>query len=269
MREGEHNRPQRYCGHCGASLRVASSFCVSCGKRVTLGVDNSEQSTLSSGLGGTRSGVSVQRSLTTKTNALPPALKIGLVTIVTLGLLTLVSPITFLVGVMATGVSVVILVVQATRHRPWKRWGVIAAVAIVPTLVFGSVSDILYDTSFLRSSSAPAPFGDVTVASYTIYNEEETLSRGAELKLISVESQASSDEELRAMAADINSRSNNSEFDVVGIRDVYEGEIYSLIIVFNTAAGAEALDYPSSYAEGSRDGDNIRIVDPTEHDNYY
>ena len=78
------------------------------------------------------------------------AIYIGLFVIV---LLTILSPLTFLAGVVSIAVSTIVSVVRALNHRPWGRWAVIAAIAVLPTLAAGSIANTLYGIPFSGSKA--------------------------------------------------------------------------------------------------------------------
>lgn len=50
-------------------------------------------------------------------------------------LLVTFSPLFFLAGLLLIVVSIIVLVVQVAQRKPWERWGMVAAVAIIPTLI--------------------------------------------------------------------------------------------------------------------------------------
>jgi hypothetical protein len=78
------------------------------------------------------------------------AIYVGLFAIV---LLTILSPFTFLAGVISIAVSTIVSVVRAINHRPWGRWAVIAAIAVLPTLAAGSIANTLYGIPFSGSKA--------------------------------------------------------------------------------------------------------------------
>ena len=94
---------------------------------------------------GANSGAdNIFRNLYRRFQALPFAAKAMYVGLSMLGLLTILSPLTFLVGVVGLVISTTIIVVQAFNHRPLKRWVIITLVSILTTLAGGSISNAYY-----------------------------------------------------------------------------------------------------------------------------
>lgn len=65
-----------------------------------------------------------------------------------LALLTVLSPLTFLAGVVMLVISTIIIIVRAFNRRPLKRWVIIALVSILSTLAGGSISNAYYGILF-------------------------------------------------------------------------------------------------------------------------
>jgi hypothetical protein len=63
-------------------------------------------------------------------------------------LLTVLSPLTFLAGVVVLVISTTIIIVRAFNRRPLKRWVIIALVSILSTLAVGSISNAYYGIHF-------------------------------------------------------------------------------------------------------------------------
>lgn len=60
--------------------------------------------------------------------------------------LALLSPYVLVLGAVSVVVSAFALVVQAARRRPWRQAGVVALTCVALTVIFGVVSDGIYDT---------------------------------------------------------------------------------------------------------------------------
>jgi hypothetical protein len=73
------------------------------------------------------------------------AMYIGLSMLV---LLTILSPLIFLAGVVVLVISTIIIIVRAFNRRPLKRWVIIALVSILSTLAGGSISNAYYGILF-------------------------------------------------------------------------------------------------------------------------
>ncbi len=65
-----------------------------------------------------------------------------------LALLTVLSPLTFLAGVVVLVISTINIIVRAFNRRPLKRWVIIALVSILSTLAGGSISNAYYGILF-------------------------------------------------------------------------------------------------------------------------
>jgi hypothetical protein len=168
--QAEH--PQRYCQYCSAEVRPGSRFCVSCWKPANSGTRDFRTTTETrtrrirprrpDSPEAVRSGTASDPSTSTDSvfqnlyygfRVLPlvsKAIYIGLFAIV---LLTILSPLTFLAGVVSIAVSTIVSVVRALNHRPWGRWAVIAAIAVLPTLAAGSIANTLYGIPFSGSNA--------------------------------------------------------------------------------------------------------------------
>jgi hypothetical protein len=65
-----------------------------------------------------------------------------------LGLLVVLSPLTFLAGMVLIAASTTVVIVRVFSRRPWKRWAIVAVAAILTTLAAGSISNSLYGAVF-------------------------------------------------------------------------------------------------------------------------
>jgi hypothetical protein len=88
------------------------------------------------------------RGLYRRFQALPFAAKAMYVGLSMLVLLTVLSPLTFLAGVVVLVISTTIIIVRAFNRRPLKRWVVIALVSILCTLAGGIISNAYYGVLF-------------------------------------------------------------------------------------------------------------------------
>lgn len=88
------------------------------------------------------------RGLYCRFQALPFVAKAMYVGLSVLVLLSVLSPLTFLVGVVALVISSTILIVRAFNRRSLKRWVIIALVSILLTLAGGSISNAYYGILF-------------------------------------------------------------------------------------------------------------------------
>jgi hypothetical protein len=80
--------------------------------------------------------------------ALPFVAKAMYIGLSMLVLLTVLSPLTFLAGVVVVVISTTIVIVRAFNRRPLKRWVIIALVSILCTFVVGSISNAYYGILF-------------------------------------------------------------------------------------------------------------------------
>jgi hypothetical protein len=91
---------------------------------------------------------SIFRDLYCRFQALPFVAKAMYIGLSMLALLTVLSPLTFLAGVVVLVISTTIVIVRAFNRRPLKRWVVIALVSILSTLAGGSISNAYYGILF-------------------------------------------------------------------------------------------------------------------------
>jgi micrococcal nuclease len=89
--------------------------------------------------------------------ALPAWAKILLIlaALVVLGLSVLLSPLIAILALLVLIVAVFALVIRALRHRPLRRWGIIAATSLVVLLVFSGISNALYFGGGQEQASSP------------------------------------------------------------------------------------------------------------------
>jgi hypothetical protein len=88
------------------------------------------------------------RDLYCRFQALPFVAKAMYIGLSMLVLLTVLSPLTFLAGVVVLVISTTIVIVRAFTHRPLKRWVIIALVSIISTLAVCSISNTYYGILF-------------------------------------------------------------------------------------------------------------------------
>lgn len=88
------------------------------------------------------------RDLYCRFQALPFVAKAMYIGLSMLVLLTVLSPLTFLAGVVVLVISTAIIIVRAFNRRPLKRWVIIALVSILCTLAVGSISNAYYGILF-------------------------------------------------------------------------------------------------------------------------
>lgn len=91
---------------------------------------------------------SIFRDLYCRFQALPFVAKTMYIGLSTLVLLTVLSPLTFLAGVVVLVISTIIVVVRAFNRRPLTRWVIIALVSTLSTFVVGSISNAYYGILF-------------------------------------------------------------------------------------------------------------------------
>ncbi len=91
---------------------------------------------------------SIFRDLYCRFQALPFIAKAMYIGLSMLALLTVLSPLTFLAGVVVLVISTIIIIVRAFNRRPLKRWVIIALVSILSTLAGGSISNAYYGILF-------------------------------------------------------------------------------------------------------------------------
>ena len=88
------------------------------------------------------------RDLYCRFQALPFVAKAMYIGLTMLVLLTVLSPLTFLAGMVVLVISTTIIIVRAFNRRPLKRWVIIALVSILFTLAGGSISNAYYGILF-------------------------------------------------------------------------------------------------------------------------
>ncbi len=177
------------CRNCGSKLQPSNRFCVYCGEPVGLkpGIPDSsgdesvpeiqapsrakaadashkESASAHDQVGQTASGDenlhTTLHSLTERFKVLPIIWKVAILGPGVIGSLIVLSPIAFLAGAVLIAVSVIAAIFRLAYRRPWKQWGIIGIIAILPTLAIGGVSDALYDTRLLSFVGADYKSGD-------------------------------------------------------------------------------------------------------------
>jgi len=63
-------------------------------------------------------------------------------------LLVILSPLTFLAGVVLITLSTIAIIFRAFKRRPWKRRAIVTIIAVLPTLAAGSISNTYYGIPF-------------------------------------------------------------------------------------------------------------------------
>lgn len=91
---------------------------------------------------------SIFHDLYCRFRALPFIAKAMYIGLSMLVLLTVLSPLTFLAGVVVLVISATIIIVRAFNHRPLKRWVIIALISILSTIAGGSISNAYYGIHF-------------------------------------------------------------------------------------------------------------------------
>jgi len=84
-------------------------------------------------------------------------LALALAALIVFGLLVLLSPFVMLLAGLVLIVAIFALVVRLLRHRPLRRWSLIAATSLVVLLVFTGISNALYSGGQLEQASSPEP----------------------------------------------------------------------------------------------------------------
>ena len=98
---------------------------------------------------GANSGAdNIFRNLYRRFQALPFVAKAMYIGLCMLVLLTVLSPLTFLAGVVVLVISTTTVIVRAFNRGPLKRWVIIALVSILSTFVVGSISNAYYGILF-------------------------------------------------------------------------------------------------------------------------
>jgi hypothetical protein len=157
-------QPQRYCRHCRAEVKPGRRFCVSCGERVGSGTRDfhatretwarrtrlGQSGSLDAAVQGktasetSTSTGSIFQSLYRRFQGLPFVSKAVYLGLSVVGLLVVLSPLTFLAGVGLTAASATVVIVRVFSRRPWTRWAIVAVAAMLTTLAAGSISNTLY-----------------------------------------------------------------------------------------------------------------------------
>ena len=84
-------------------------------------------------------------------------LALALVALFMFGLLALLSPFVMILAGFALIVAVFALVVRFLRHRPLRRWGLVALTSLVLLLVFMGISNALYFSGQPEQADSPKP----------------------------------------------------------------------------------------------------------------
>lgn len=112
------------------------------------GSPDAVQSKMTSGASAGAGADSIFRDLYCRFQALPFVAKAMYIGLSMLSLLTVLSPLTFLAGVVVLVISTTIVIVRAFNRRPLKWWVIIALVSILSTLAGGSISNAYYGILF-------------------------------------------------------------------------------------------------------------------------
>jgi hypothetical protein len=112
------------------------------------GSPDAVQSKMTSGASVGAGADSIFRDLYCRFQALPFVAKAMYIGLSMLSLLTVLSPLTFLAGVVVLVISTTIVIVRAFNRRPLKWWVIIALVSILSTLAGGSISNAYYGILF-------------------------------------------------------------------------------------------------------------------------
>jgi micrococcal nuclease len=84
-------------------------------------------------------------------------LALALVALLMFGLLALLSPFVMILAGFALIVAVSALVIRFLRHRPLRRWGLVALTSLVLLLVFMGISNALYFSGQPEQADSPKP----------------------------------------------------------------------------------------------------------------
>jgi micrococcal nuclease len=84
-------------------------------------------------------------------------LALALVALFIFGLLALLSPFVMILAGIALIVAVFVLVIRFLRHRPLRRWGLVALTSLVLLLVFMGISNALYFSGQPEQADSPKP----------------------------------------------------------------------------------------------------------------
>jgi hypothetical protein len=157
-------QPQRYCRNCGAKVRQGNNFCTSCGERLepeaeSLGTRHNEVEAADSpghpiepwvpirniNRDDSESGPRIDyRQVFERIKNLPIPLKIAGAVVMTLLLLTVLSPVGMIIAALLLGVSIIALIIRIAQRRAIKGWGIIAVASLVLMFMFGGIASALY-----------------------------------------------------------------------------------------------------------------------------
>ena len=179
-REGSES-PQRYCQNCGAEVRPGTSFCVACGASLVQepegqGPTHSEpplpppSRSLADILRETFLGWSERFSEARSGSGrptlnrlphriidwfrdLPSVPKLILVGLALLLILTVLSPLAFVVAALLFGTSIIGLIIRLTQRGSVKGWGIVAVASIALVFLFGVISDAIYGNDFPKGKT--------------------------------------------------------------------------------------------------------------------
>jgi hypothetical protein len=114
----------------------------------------------------------VLRNILGRIAALPTAAKVllGVAALIVLGLSVVLSPLMVVMAVLVLIVAVLAALIQLLRHGSPRRWGIVAAVALVLVLVFSGISNALYFRGGQEQATSPEP----TQEAQTAQPEEST-----------------------------------------------------------------------------------------------
>ena len=161
--------PQHSCRHCRAEVRPGSRVCTYCWRPVDSDTRDSHPTREAQGRrsrsrvrrasshdavqskvasGASTDTDNIFRDLYYCFQGLPFVAKAMYVGLSMLVLLTILSPLTFLTGMVVLVISTTIVIVRAFNGRPLKRWVIVALVSILSTLAVGSISNAYYGIPF-------------------------------------------------------------------------------------------------------------------------
>lgn len=182
MPEGS-GQPQRYCRQCGAEIRPGTRFCVSCGVSLVPEQSNSGDTrptspppqpappgptgdpiaTLKDDSRGSNQGLSDSSPVSGGSTVweipsrilygfkeLPLTSKLFIAGTILLLPLTVLTPLGFVIGIIATVACITVLVIRASIGRTWHSSSIVLGVMVLVTLIAGSTSDRIHGTGFSR-----------------------------------------------------------------------------------------------------------------------
>ena len=276
MQETSEQPQQRFCTNCGAEIRQGTSFCVSCGASLNPEDFGSDQphsyspppkpsraltDTLRETLLGWSRRFSEARSGSggTAMNQLPNKAinwfrdlsstpKLVIAGLVLLLILTVLSPLAFVVAALLLMVSIIALIIRLTKRGSVKGWGIVAVASLVSLFVFGGISNALYG------------FGGSTSDYEVVFEAPARGERGSSLGLIYVAASSLDEEQLEATANDMVSATRDYDAALVTVydgdeaifkngeglrsldtRELYPGDVYQIWIA-HTSAGERIAD---------------------------